>query len=196
MERKLKKMIRRIIEMKQRWMMPLVIVLLVMSLSACAMGNDQDRDTANNTTTNTTDGQTNHTATNDNVVNNNDDVRTTNEVPNANSANRKLSIATEVADDLAALEQVKSANVLVTENTAFVGVDLENNMDASDKLQTEITNIVRESGNYNEVFVSFNPDFTKQLADYSDRINNNEPVEGFFDEFKDAVKRMFPNASV
>ena len=116
---------RRIIEMKQRWIMPLVVVV-VMSLSACAMGND--RDTANNTTMNTTDGQTNHATTNDDTVNNNDNSMTTNEVPNANSANRKLSIATEVADDLAALEQVKSANVLVTENTAFVGVDLENNM--------------------------------------------------------------------
>ena len=39
-----------------------------------------------------------------------------------------------------------------------------------------------------------NPDFVKQMNEYGTKIRANEPVEGFFTEFSDAMKRVFPDA--
>lgn len=39
-----------------------------------------------------------------------------------------------------------------------------------------------------------NLDFVKQMNDYGTKIGEGEPVEGFFEEFSDTVRRVFPDS--
>ncbi|MEH7014692.1 YhcN/YlaJ family sporulation lipoprotein, partial [Neobacillus niacini] len=43
------------------------------------------------------------------------------------------------------------------------------------------------------VYVSSNPDFVERMKDYGRRIKQGDPIEGFFDEFNETVRRVFPN---
>lgn len=163
-----------------------MIMLLVGSLAACGT-NKKDDDVANNSATTTdnatgtgTDTTTDETATNDDA--------------NGNEGH-KVELADDVADKITGMEEVKSANVFVTDNNAYVAVDLKDGVNASEELETKIADEARATnGTFNNVYVTTNPDFSKQFNEYGEKIRANEPVEGFFKEFSDTVKRVFPDA--
>lgn len=189
--------------MKKMLLLPMTAMLVLM-LAACNTNNNDDKTARNND------------VTDNNVLDNNDAVNDTtapendlnamdnNDTEVKNNPNgttdmdlnndRQVTISEKAATKIAGMKEVDSANVLVTKNNAYVGVALKNNTNATPELEKKVADEVRASGeNFDNVYVSFNPDFTKQMADYGTRINNNEPVEGFFDEFSDAIERTFPN---
>ncbi|WP_186671022.1 YhcN/YlaJ family sporulation lipoprotein [Sporosarcina sp. BP05] len=109
--------------------------------------------------------------------------------------NHKLAVADDVADKLVKMEDVESANVIVTDTNAYVAVVLKEGANGSEATENKIADEVRSTNaTFKNVYVSMNPDFVKQMNEYGTKIRANEPVEGFFTEFSDAVKRVFPDA--
>jgi YhcN/YlaJ family sporulation lipoprotein len=109
----------------------------------------------------------------------------------------KVETADEASKLVTELEDVESATVLVTDKNAYVAVVLKDTTqtEASQQLEDEVAEKVRSSNAAIEkVYVSVNPDFVQRMTGYGDKIRNGEPVEGFFEEFSEAVKRVFPDA--
>lgn len=155
-----------------------VTAFMTMLLLAACMGND------NNAADNTNDAPAENTSTNDQKADN-----------DMNNDDQNLDLAEKAADRVEELEEVDGATVLVTDHTAYAAIDLTNGTEVTDDLKSKIEEKVKEADtSVEKVYVSEDPDFTKQMKDYADRIKAGEPVEGFFDEFSDVVRRVFPNA--
>lgn len=94
------------------------------------------------------------------------------------------------------MQEVRHANVIVTENNAYVAVVLEDNTkgDVREDLEKKISDQVKSTDKgINNVFVSSNPDFVDRMGDYGDKIQKGEPVKGLFEEFTEMVERVFPS---
>ena len=74
---------------------------------------------------------------------------------------------------------------------------LKEGINGNEELENKIADEARTANaNFDNVYVSTNPDFAKQFNEYGEKIRANEPVEGFFEEFSDSVKRVFPDANI
>lgn len=173
--------------MKKLAVFPLSL-LLIFSLAACANNNDTNNGNGTNDQTNTSDHTTTgESATGSDDVNNND-------MTNDNGKS-KVEVADDAADKIAALDGVDSANVLVTNNNAYVGVVLNEGVEENDEMKNKIADEVRSvHSEFNNVYVSFNPDVADRFTEYGDQIRSGEPVEGFFEEVMTSIDRMFPEA--
>lgn len=110
---------------------------------------------------------------------------------------QKMEVADEAADRITKLNNVESATVIVTNQSAYVAAMLKDttNGEGTDELERKIADEVKATNrNIQNVYVSVNPDFAERMVDYGNKIKAGEPVAGFFDEFTEAVKRVFPEA--
>ncbi|MEI1420652.1 YhcN/YlaJ family sporulation lipoprotein [Bacillus cabrialesii] len=133
----------------------------------------------------------------DNVDNNVTDNVNNNDNGNKNdNDNRKLEVADDAADKITEMKEVKHANVIVAGNQAYVAVVLTNgNKEVGKDLKKKISDKVRDTDkNMDNVYVSANPDFVDRMQGYGERIQNGDPIAGFFDEFSETVQRVFPQA--
>lgn len=120
-----------------------------------------------------------------------------NDTNNINNNQTRPEVASKAADRVAALEEVERANVIVTDQNAYVAVVLRDNVkgEVTNKLENKIADEVRATDpNIRNVFVSSNPDFVNRMKDYADKLNKGEPVTGLVEEFNEMVRRAFPNA--
>lgn len=169
-----------------------MILLLIGSLAAC--GTNKNNVTKNETETTTT---TEKNGTTDTVTDQTTETETeTGTGTNVNgNEGHKVELADDVADKIAKMDEVESANVFVTDKNAYVAVVLKNGTNASEALETKIADEARSTnGNFNNVYVTTNPDFSKEFTDYGEKLRAGEPVSGFFEEFSDTIKRVFPDA--
>lgn len=182
--------------MKKMLRIPMTL-LLIFLLVGCGTNNKDNNDTVNNdqdanVDTNTTDEHVNEDHADNNTGNN-----TNNNASNDMNAtgDNKIEVADQVADDVATMEEVESANVLVTNANAYVAVVLKEGTEGTKEIENKIAEHVRKGNqDFNNVYVSMNPDFVEQMTDYGNKVREGEPVEGFFEEFTDAVQRVFPDA--
>ncbi|AMA51612.1 YhcN/YlaJ family sporulation lipoprotein [Bacillus inaquosorum] len=133
----------------------------------------------------------------DNVDNNvTDNVNNNDNNNNNGNNNRKLDVADDAADKITDMKEVKHANVIVAGNQAYVAVVLTNgNKEVGKDLKKKISDKVRDTDkNMDNVYVSANPDFVDRMQGYGERIQNGDPIAGFFDEFSETVQRVFPQA--
>lgn len=167
-----------------------VTLLIIFSLVGC--GAKKNETVKNDAVSNDT-----GTDTNLNNDNNNNDINngSTTSVNQNNEGNHKLAVADDVADKIANMNEVKSANVIVTNANAYVAVVLKEGTKGTEAIENKIADEARSANaDFKNVYVSMNPDFVKQMNDYGTKIRANEPVAGFFEEFSDAVRRVFPDA--
>lgn len=161
------------------------------SLVGCGTTKNTDQANDGNTTPDTTNNDMNQD-TNDNAVGTDN---TNMDDGNTSADKSKVEVADDAADKITALDEVDSANVLVTNENAYVGVVLKEGTDENKELEDKISEAVRSArSEFKNVYISFNPDYAKQLTDYGNRVRSGDPVEGFFDEFTDSIERMFPDA--
>ncbi|WP_246569608.1 YhcN/YlaJ family sporulation lipoprotein [Lentibacillus saliphilus] len=132
---------------------------------------------------------------------NNDNNRQLSRDRNNNNDNRY-----EVSDEAAKriTDQVKgidSAYVLTTNNNAYVAAMLNDGQKNNGKRGNDLTNDVKDKiskivkdvdKDIDNVYVSTNPDFVDLTNNYVNDMNNGEPVEGFFDQMGNMIKRLFP----
>lgn len=136
---------------------------------------------------------TNPNVTNPNVT----DVRYNNRnVNNVGNNQSRMVVADKVAHRVTDLPEVDTANVIVTENNAYVAAKLAKHY--GDKLTNNIEKKISDQvksvdPGINNVYVSVNPDFYHRMTNYSEDIRNGKPVTGLFDEFSRTVRRVFPD---
>lgn len=201
--------------------MLLMSALVVFVLAACGTNN---KDTTNNgadnnrateeergNTTNTEKDRNNNTDGNDAVDNGVD-----------HNGESRLDLAEDVADKVEDLDEVDSATVILSNRNAYVAVVMDDDRNAntdntgknndntnannntdnvnredelSKDLEDKIADKVREvKTDVDNVYVSLNPDFVERMRGYGTRIQEGEPIEGFFEEFSEAVRNVFPDA--
>ncbi|MFB0636802.1 YhcN/YlaJ family sporulation lipoprotein [Bacillus rugosus] len=183
------------------------MLLIPLLMTGCGMANQGEgrRDNANPENVNYRNPVNNNGTRNMNDANNNRDNVDNNLTDNVNdndngnnngNDNRKLEVADDAADKITDMKEVKHANVIVAGNQAYVAVVLTNgNKEVGKDLKKKISDKVRDTDkNMDNVYVSANPDFVDRMQGYGERIQNGDPVAGFFDEFSETVQRIFPQA--
>ncbi|MFD2670548.1 YhcN/YlaJ family sporulation lipoprotein [Marinicrinis sediminis] len=125
-------------------------------------------------------------------------------------ANTRMEKADDIAEKLSAMKEIDSANVLLTDDNAYIAVELEERMgknkrhsrfnraddtdqDVTDRVKTDIANQVKKmKPDINNVYVSANPDFMNRMNGFMDRMDDGNPVRGMMDEFNSMMNRIFP----
>lgn len=185
--------------MKKLAIFPLAL-LLALALFGCA--NNKGTNNTNGNAANDQNGNGVNTGVGESAHGTNDLTNDRNTMNNdhngtntAGNVERKIEVADDAADKIAAMKEVASANVLVTNKNAYVGVELKKDVKESEALKKKIADEVRRvHAEFNNVYVSFNPDVAKRFTEYGTKIRAGEPVEGFFEEFTTSIHRMFPEA--
>jgi spore cortex protein len=107
----------------------------------------------------------------------------------------RMRVADKAQDKVENMQEVRHANVIVTENNAYVAVVLEDNTkgDVREDLERKISDQVKSADKeIRNVFVSSNPDFVDRMGDYGDKIQSGKPIRGLFEEFTEMVQSVFP----
>jgi YhcN/YlaJ family sporulation lipoprotein len=113
-----------------------------------------------------------------------------------NNNQTRLEVADKAADRIAKLNEVDTANVIVTNRNAYVAVVLKNgeNGEVTDPLKKKISDQVKATDrDIRNVYVSSDPDFVNRMEEYGNRINEDATRNGLFEDFTETVRRIFPN---
>ncbi|MDM5210338.1 YhcN/YlaJ family sporulation lipoprotein [Peribacillus sp. NJ4] len=131
----------------------------------------------------------------DNPMNVSDTRQNVNDDNNDNGVN-DMRVSEDIANRVEALKEVSNANVIVTENNAYVGAVLKDggDKDIPNDLKERVADAVRGADpSVDQVYVSANPDFVQRMKGYANDIENGKPVAGFAEEFRELVTRIFPS---
>lgn len=105
------------------------------------------------------------------------------------------------------VNEIEGANVVTTENNAYVAAELDSNDNGNntagngdnngdeltDEVKQQISDIVKSvDKDIDNVYVSTNPDFGDLVTNYADQAENGEPIEGLFDQMGNMIERVFP----
>lgn len=160
-------------------------------LTACGVGNKNANDTAMRNKDHNTLKNVNY---NPNTTNR-DVTNITNRNTNVNNNDYRMRVADKAAKRIVDMPEVDQANVIVTDNNAYVAAKLANNAGGrlEKNVEKKISDVVKSTDrNIHHVYVSVNPDFYTRTTSYANDIRNGRPVAGFFDEFNTLVHRIFP----
>ena len=116
-------------------------------------------------------------------------------INNRNDNQNRMTVADKAAEKIVSMREVDQANVIVTDNNAYVAAKLANhNGNRLEKdIENKISDVVKSTDqNIDNVYVSVNPDFYERTTSYANDIRNGRPIAGFFDEFNTLVRRIFP----
>ncbi|MFD4932288.1 YhcN/YlaJ family sporulation lipoprotein [Peribacillus butanolivorans] len=172
----------------------LTSALIALFLTGCGVSdnnNDNGKNVGMNTRSDNNNAMDNTLNVNDRNGNNDYNTRQLSNDDNDN----KMRVADEVANRLEDMEDVDGASVIITDNNAYVAVNLTNDKNLTNDLEKRIVDHVKKHDeSVDNVYVSANPDFVKSMNDYTNDIQNGKPIGGLFNEFGDMVQRMFPDA--
>ncbi|NRG47949.1 YhcN/YlaJ family sporulation lipoprotein [Bacillus sp. CRN 9] len=170
-------------------------------LSACGMNNGNNvNDTANRAPDMHDPARVNY----DNNNNRNDpsidhNIHTRNvgfENNNNNNNNNRMEVADKAAEKVTDMEEVNRARVIVTDNNAYVAATLSGGegQELTKDIEQKISDQVKAADqDIDQVYVSVNPDFYNRIDTYANDVQAGKPVEGFFEEFNETVRRIFPD---
>ncbi len=161
--------------------------MMALVITGCATNNNEDASEnlgLNRTHQDNLDNPMNVGDTRQNVNNDN------------NNGVNGMRVSEDISNRVEALKEVSNANVIVTENNAYVGAVLKDGgeKDISNDLKERVADAVRGADpSVDQVYVSANPDFVQRMDGYANDIENGKPVEGFAEEFRELVTRIFPS---
>lgn len=114
-----------------------------------------------------------------------------------NADDNQMSIVDDAQAKVEAIDEVKNANVIVTNRNAYVAVVLDDDETGNVRkdIEEKISREVKASDqNIENVYVSSNPDFVDRMNDYGGKIQSGKPIRGLFEEFNEMVQSVFPTA--
>nr|WP_318540527.1 YhcN/YlaJ family sporulation lipoprotein [Terribacillus saccharophilus] len=192
----------------KKWKLISMVALVAITLTACQ--NDDDKDTGMGNVE-----PTRYNNTDNNLVHRNSDntMDVDDRQKNGDDQQPRYQVADDVAKKVKEVEGVDDAYVFTTDNNAFVAVDMKNdddnsgnngmgntatgdnnNNDVTDKVKKDVEKAVRSvDEDIDNVYVSADPDFLGMAKDYNNKIDEGQPVKGFFLEFGNMLNRVFPN---
>jgi YhcN/YlaJ family sporulation lipoprotein len=121
--------------------------------------------------------------------------RSNNGVLNDNmNGKSRMHVADQAANKIADMREVDTANVIATNNNAYVAVKLAGGEKLTNSLESRISKSVKSvDRNIDRVYVSANPDFYNHMRGYTNDIRAGKPVSGFYNEFSQTIQRVFPD---
>lgn len=106
-------------------------------------------------------------------------------------------LADHIADKLANRRDINNATVMLTDNNAYVAVDMPGNRegDLTNDMKKSISRDVKKMDkSVNNVYVSADADFFTRMGDYARDIRNGHPIRGMADQVTETIRRVFPTA--
>lgn len=139
-------------------------------------------------------GVTDVNNTNPRVTNVRDNITNNDQNNNAGNQRSRMRIADQAASRVADLVDVDTANVIATDDNAYVAVKLANGARLTNHLEKKISNAVKKTDrDIDHVYISANPDFYQHMTTYGNDIRTGKPVSGFFTDFSNMIQRVFPD---
>ncbi|MBU5677281.1 YhcN/YlaJ family sporulation lipoprotein [Alkaliphilus sp. MSJ-5] len=190
----------------------LLVICIVLLVSIAAIGcrpaerpvpqpapNQQTID-RNRTTTDNNLPDTNNMAPGNNRMTTDTDNRITtdNRTTTDNRMNGTLSDrADEIVNEVTKLKDVRSATVVITDNTALVGINLtsgtKGNLNA--QIKKEVEDAVRRADrDIDRVSVTADPDLFTRIENIARDIGQGRPISGFATEVEEIIRRITPGA--
>ncbi|PAD35087.1 YhcN/YlaJ family sporulation lipoprotein [Terribacillus saccharophilus] len=192
----------------KKWKLISMAALAAITLTACQNNDDKDNGMGNVE-------PTRYNNTDNNLVHRNSDntMDVDDRQKNGDDQQPRYQVADDVAKKVKEVEGVDDAYVFTTDNNAFVAVDMKNDNDNSgnngmgntatgdnnnnevtDKMKKDVEKAVKSvDEDIDNVYVSADPDFLGMAEDYNNKIDEGQPVKGFFLEFGNMLNRVFPN---
>lgn len=105
--------------------------------------------------------------------------------------------ANALAKKISQMNDINSATVVLSNNNAWVGIDLKANVEnkMSNETKNEVTRIVKEAEpNINTVYVTADADTVTRLRNITRDIAAGKPVSGFINELNEIGRRIMPSA--
>lgn len=126
-----------------------------------------------------------------------DNMRTNDTRDMTDNVDRNLSDRAEnIARKVANLNDVNSATVVISGDTAIVGIDMKNNLEGNitDDLKGKVRKIVKDTDDkIGNVSVTADPDLYQRLSNMARDIRNGKPISGFSKEIQEILRRITPN---
>ncbi|SDX55424.1 YhcN/YlaJ family sporulation lipoprotein [Tepidimicrobium xylanilyticum] len=112
-----------------------------------------------------------------------------------NSMNNMSTRANAIARRITNLNEVNRCSVLLSGDTAIVGVDINDNFEGkmSENLKIKIENIVKDmDNNITNVSVTADPDLFTRISNMAKDIREGRPITGFARQFQEILRRISP----
>lgn len=101
----------------------------------------------------------------------------------------------EIADKVSELKEVNRAAVVISGNTALVGVNITDNVEGNmtNNLKDRIEDVVRATdNNIRNVSVTANADLYSRIENIGKDMRNGRPLSGFAEEIEEILRRINP----
>lgn len=112
-------------------------------------------------------------------------------------SNADLRLADHIADKLSDRRDISNATVMLTNNNAYVAVDMPGNREGelTNDLKKSISREVKKMDkSIDNVYVSADVDFMNRMGTYARDIRNGRPIRGMVEEVTETIRRVFPTA--
>ncbi|MGI6145066.1 MAG: YhcN/YlaJ family sporulation lipoprotein [Peptococcia bacterium] len=104
--------------------------------------------------------------------------------------------AEDLAEKISEMKDVNSATVVISENQAWVGVDLASGLEdeMTDEMKNEITSLVKkEDKEIDTVYVTADADAVTRIKNIARDVADGKPISGFIDELNEIGRRITPS---
>ncbi len=104
-------------------------------------------------------------------------------------------LATKLSDAAQKVEGVKSATVVVSGSTAFVGLEIKPGIEdkKTNEIKTKVADVVKKADNrIKAVNVTTDPNLITRLKRIADGIKKGKPISSFADELAEITRRIVP----
>lgn len=105
--------------------------------------------------------------------------------------------ADRIVNEVVKLDKVRSATVVISENTAVVGINPTSGEtgELDRKVEKEIEEVVKETDkNIDRVVVTADPDLFTRIENISKEAGRGRPLSGFGREIEEIIRRIIPKA--
>ncbi|NLY78188.1 MAG: YhcN/YlaJ family sporulation lipoprotein [Tissierellia bacterium] len=112
-----------------------------------------------------------------------------------NNDNNNSRLADRIAKEIERLNNVDEASVLLSGNTAIVGVDMDDDVEGqiTSDLKQRIAKIVKNRNkDIENVSITADPDLFTRISNMAEDITNGRPISGFADQFEEILRRITP----
>ncbi|WHH58879.1 YhcN/YlaJ family sporulation lipoprotein [Petroclostridium sp. X23] len=101
--------------------------------------------------------------------------------------------AQNIANQLSAMDNVEDATVVISGNTALVGVDIKDNYNNHEQLKSNMVQKVKSMApNVTNVAITESPDLYERITNLSRDMRNGTVMQGLSNEFTEIVNRITP----
>lgn len=105
--------------------------------------------------------------------------------------------ADKIVKEVVKLEEIRSATVVISENTAVIGVNLRNKEtgELDRKLERKIEDVVKQADkDIDRVAVTADPDIFTRIENIAKEAGRGRPLSGFGREIEEIITRIIPKA--